>query len=280
MDKNRYQSNGPTIVALPPATRHAHQSSRRQIMPTRPVRFDDVKNAFHDCLTLSSTKMPPTGTDEIKNDTNDLGGDDIQTTPAPARPDLDSYRLGKWEEEEDKVTNDDGKLIESISPPATPATISSDVTQTCTKVIPDSFLKFLLHIARIPLKEEVNSSSGNDNIEGHQNNTHHVKMEGHRRIHSEPDATAKAASQRAHEILCLIQTSYDAISVGQEQMQILADDNRTDATMSFFAACAGGSNSIVDVDDMTEKMKLSNASDEKADSEYIDRELSSKSSSS
>ena len=280
MDNNRYQSNGPTIVALPPATRHAHQSSRRQIMPTRPVRFDDVKNAFHDCLSLSSTKMPPTGTDEIKNNTNYLGGADIQTTPAPPRPDLDSYRLGKWEEEEDIVTNDDGKLIESISPPATPATISSDVTQTCTKVIPDSFLKFLLHIARIPLKEEVNSSSGNDNIEGHQNNTHHVKMEGHRRIHSEPDATAKAASQRAHEILCLIQTSYDAISVGQEQMQILADDNRTDATMSFFAACAGGSNSIVDVDDMTEKMKLSNASDEKADSEYIDRELSSKSSSS
>jgi HEAT repeat protein len=180
---------------------------------------------------------------------------------------LDSYRLGKWEDEGDKVTNDDGKLI-----------ISSGVTQTCTKVIPDTFLKFLLHIARIPLKEEVNSSSGNDTIEGHQNNnTHNVTMEGHRRIHSEPNATAKAASQRAYEILGLIQTSYDAISVGQEQMQLLSDDSRTDATMSFFAACAGGSNSMVDIDEMTEKMKL-NASDEKADSEYIDRELSVKSS--
>lgn len=282
MDNNRYQSNGPTIVVLPP-----QQSSRRQIMPTRPVSFDDIKVAFFDCLSSSSstTNMPPTtGTVKIENNTKDIanetksvleGGVDAPTTtssPPPPRPDLDSYRLGKWEEEGDKVTNDAVKLIETIPPHNTPATI---VSQTCTKVIPDSFLKFLLHIARIPLKEEVNSSLGNDTFEGQNNTNHNVNMEGHRRIHSETDAPSKAASQRAHEILCLIQTSYDAIS---EQEQILSDHNRIDATMSFFAACAGGSNSVADVDKMTEKTKLSNASDEKADSEYIDRELSTKSS--
>lgn len=278
MENNRYQSNGPTIVVLPP-----QQSSRRQIMPTRPVRFDDVKVAFHDCLSSSSSTstMPPTTrTFKIENNTKDIANetksaDALLTTssPPPPRPDLDSYRLGKWEEEGDKATNDVAKLIESISPHTTPATM---VNQTCTKLIPDSFLKFLLHIARIPLKEEVNSSLCNDMFEGQNDTNHNVDMEGHRRIHSEPGAPSKAASQRAHEILCLTQSLYDAISDRQEQ--ITSDDNGIDATMSFFAACAGGSNSVVDVDEMTEKMKLSNALDDKADSEYIDRELASKSS--
>ena len=98
--------------------------------------------------------------------------------------------------------------------------------------IPESFLRFLLLVAKMPIviedDEKMKSASPMTTI--------HKSPSSPRTSETIPEA-ARIAAKRAYDIFTLAQTTYESISEKQERS--VQDQMTSDATASFFAACAG-----------------------------------------
>ncbi|KAL3817412.1 hypothetical protein ACHAXA_011041 [Cyclostephanos tholiformis] len=294
-------SSSSSSTSKTPATRRSHAP------PQRPVRFDDVRIAFRDRPSSSSSSSSSSSAaiegvskDDGGNDV--VGGDDgarIMTAYAEGVADLRSMTVGSGGSEEvlgpsspavdsgeiagdDVVGGGDDDAKSKIPSCALPTTIrSANATHDDDHdLMPDSFLKFLLHVARVPLLPEEKSSSVMDDVgrNRHDNVRTTREEEGSDEKTSPLLLAARAASKRAHDILCMVQCSYESTSEAQERISRHA--GRTDATESFFAACAGlGVSDADDLGDDLNSMRMIEKMDDGADSpvngqsNYRDREL-------
>jgi len=229
----QYNNNSPTMVALPPPTPLSGSPNSRSI-PMRPVRFDDVKFAF--CKLLK-------GDEEEKFDTP--GGDDgVVDKVVDNKMDGIKKAEGVTDSTSGEDNEDSTKSVEtSTEEPVEDSEIDTiegedkvpEEEEGSDPILSDSFLRFLLIVARVPIivEEHKKQSPTTSQIEHNEN------------------AAATSAAGRAFELLCMIQSSYELISNSQQQS---TDDSvkRMDATTSFFAACSGlekiasDSNSLVD----------------------------------
>ena len=207
------------MVALPPPTPLSGSPSRS--IPMRPVRFDDVKFAF--CKLLKGDK------DEKEKFNTPRGSDDGV---------VDKLVDNKMKiTEKEKVTDSTSEEDNEDNTKSTEETAENSKTDTIPidegddkmpkeeegsdPILSDSFLRFLLIVARVPIIVE-----------------EHKKPQPTSQIEHTENAAATSAAGRAFELLCMIQSSYELISNSQQQS---TDDSvkRMDATTSFFAACSG-----------------------------------------
>lgn len=263
-----YQS-GPTMVALPPMPPPHPLKKKGRGM--KPVRMKDVKVAFAllmneeeskkcDSLSLkgedtgvrqvgTADMSGPTGAenttvDELKSSIDNIsvdGADSIASEPKISKEDnanqssSESGSIGK---------SDEAEGVEIRTAAAAAATLGANSKSSIDEAtkrpeqeeetnlpIPEPFLRFLLLVARVPIVVE----------ESNKRNRRSIPAEG--KVPKE----ANVAAKRAHEILCLIRTSYEEIEIRRRNLDS-GDSEKKDATSSFFAACAG--ELVEDEDDM------------------------------
>ena len=147
---------------------------------------------------------------------------------------------------ESKAKSDDVKeskgdsVTDKASEAETKSTKDDDLRPKTS--IPDSFLRYLLLVARVPIiveehkkKESQKSSSSSKDDETKQQQP---KKKEKKKVPS----AAIAAAKRVHEILSMARTTYELISKQQQQQHdatTSGSKRRVDATTSFFAACSG-----------------------------------------
>jgi len=223
----QYNNNSPTMVALPPPTPLSGSPNSRSMPIMRPVRFEDVKFAF--CKLLKGNdeeeekfdtprvddgvvdkvdKMDDT--EKAKGVTDSTSKEDNEDNTKSVENSLEDLETEPIDEEEGKELNGEGSEIST-------AVGTSDESP----ILSDSFLRFLLIVARVPIIVE-----------------EHKKPQPTSQIEHNENVAATSAAGRAFELLCMIQSSYELISNSQQQS---TDDSvkRMDATTSFFAACSG-----------------------------------------
>ncbi len=314
-NRRSIQFGSPTMATLPPPPLPPPISLSKAISgksssstsppscsaPFRPVKFQDVKIAFHDILRASSTALAkaskPLKVDIDTDPTNvnaknavelsleeenkvvnnlHVGGVILGANGGPVVSSAVQQVLGDKTMEDEKnvdaveseslstamantaekdvtITMEDTSLTRGGTS-TTPSTleskmekISSSTTTTTPKTItssssalyatiPDSFLRFLLLVARIPVV-----------LEGHVENSpieakataSQSEEKGQDDDLPPPPPEARAASQRAYEILCMARSLYDTICE-RENRRSLYDGEKLDDTTSFFAACEQG----------------------------------------
>jgi len=225
----QYNNNSPTMVALPPPTPLTGSPNSRN-MPMRPVRFEDVKFSF--CKLLKGDEEEkfdtPRGDDGVVDKVVDnkmdgikkaeggtdsnSGEDNEDNTKSVAEETVEDPKTEPIDEGEGEEPKVDGEGSEIST-----AAVASDESP----ILSDSFLRFLLIVARVPIIVE-----------------EHKKPQSTSQIEHTENAAATSAAGRAFELLCMILSSYELISNSQQQS---TDDSvkRMDATTSFFAACSG-----------------------------------------
>jgi len=120
--------------------------------------------------------------------------------------------------------------------------------------IPDSFLRFLLLVARVPIILEGNERHPISSKSGDENSSLNSKNRTTREA-------SKSAAKRALEVLIFAQNTFDKVS--EKQKRLLQDQAKFDATLKFFAACAGEVDSGVKESDGKEKLAEKDAKNER-----------------
>jgi len=239
------QHQKPTMVALPPlspppslvgggggvvANVQRHQKQKQRMM--KPVRFNDVRIAFDDILKRN---------DDNNHGDSTKGGRDIISSNSVGKEGQVNGG-GPSEITHDAAVANESTIVESAtiidveSRAEMEKRLSSSKPSSSSSTLPDSFLRFLLLLANVPIIIEEGEKS--PKRRSTPNNSNNNKMESNDNDASLllPTAALEAA-QRAHELYTRAQRTFDSIS--ERQLQSQQDGKRDDATASFFAACSG-----------------------------------------
>ncbi|KAL7434350.1 hypothetical protein ACHAXH_002491, partial [Discostella pseudostelligera] len=137
---------------------------------------------------------------------------------------------------------------DTISSPTTCTALTSNATTSTTTPIssnntsiPDSFLRFLLLAARVPIVVEEHAAETYSPIKAKPttNQSEEKIIDHHDNVSSPPPPEARAAAQRAYEILSMARSLYDTISE-REIRRSMHQGDKMDDTISFFTACEHG----------------------------------------
>lgn len=246
---------GGTVVQLPPLPDQASggeglSNSAPIHNAMKPVRFDHVKVVFDRLWREEFEEGRCENLDDGENDENHLEVEvlsqtEVNQVTAPSEEMADASvvhdaRLsssvtteGSELTEQSAADENSTQLEESTTideskskPTTEPDTNSTEKTKQIT--LPDSFLRFLLLVAKVPIIIE----------EGKQ--LHRSKQ----RLFKESESNSFIAAKRCLEIYKSAKIAYDTIS---------ANDNKgaqdDDATSSFFASCSGDDSGVIKADD-------------------------------
>eukprot|EP00970_Alexandrium_tamarense_P004155 scaffold695_cov196-Alexandrium_tamarense.AAC.17 len=164
------------------------------------------------------------------DDDGDEGAADVTTSGEGSA----SEEVAKTEDESDNSTTT-AITMNAENGQSREGTTTSDITQSLaanddkvttptppTASVPDSFLRFLLLVAKVPIIVEEGGKQPQLKAKQSQSSLN----------------AATAAARRALEIYIMAQTMYESISERQ-QRSLSEESGHFDATTSFFAACAG-----------------------------------------
>ena len=240
---------GGTIVSLPPLSPPpplaaavvgggggARKRVQQKVM--RPVRFKDVRVAF-DVIMSENNNGRLTGGDEMIVSNNDHvklimeqdghNGDDDSPSEKNVAVVVDNTAVeagGASSSTTPSIIID----VETRTELETPVTSKTAATSS---TLPDSFLRFLLLLANVPIiiQEGEKSPKRPTNKGGAPNDAS-----------SNPDTAVMDAAHRVYELYTLAQNAFDSISKRQLSQQ---NGRRGDATATFFAACSGELDDII-----------------------------------
>eukprot|EP00984_Skeletonema_dohrnii_P006421 scaffold2298_cov104-Skeletonema_dohrnii-CCMP3373.AAC.2 len=236
------QHQKPTMVDLPPlspppslvgggggANVQRQQKQKQRMM--KPVRFNDVRIAFDDILKRNhddnhgnSTK----GGCDINSGKN-VGKEGQVNGGGPSDITHDAAVANE------STTVESATIIDVESRAEMEKRLSSSKPSS-SSTLPDSFLRFLLLLANVPIIIEEGEKSPKRRSTPNNNNNNKMESNDNDASLLLPTAALEAA-QRAHELYTLAQRTFDSIS--ERQLQSQQDGKRDDATASFFAACSG-----------------------------------------
>ncbi|KAL7492219.1 hypothetical protein ACHAWT_001389 [Skeletonema menzelii] len=236
------QQHQPTMVVLPPLSPpppssmvggSGSQQMKQRVM--KPVKFQHVRIAF-DKFIICSDILEHNQSDQRKKKNDDVvGGHEVK-------------HGGVGDGGPSEATTTASTIIDVETRVEMEKQLSSNQTSSST-TLPDSFLRFLLLLANVPIiieegekstkqqrqqqqqSRSSSSSTSNNLMEPSENNGTSSSSV------SKPSQAAVEAAQRAYELYTLAQNTFDSIS--KRQLQSQQDGKRGDATASFFAACSG-----------------------------------------
>lgn len=233
-DTNENGAYAGTVVQLPPLPHEGEGGLANPVpltTPLKPVRFDHVKVVFHRLLheefeenmdlgdNAQNDEKVGEGQLEVEPEQSDLADEHTEQAPSPA--DIANEVDEKADDDTASTSQDESTTTvdETASKLAAIDTRGSNPSPSPQTTIPDSFLRFLLLVARVPIIVE----------EGKQ--LHRSKQ----RSLKDSETNSLNAAKRALEIYKLAKEAYEQISLGGEK--ILTDED--DATSTFFASCSG-----------------------------------------
>lgn len=246
----------PTMVVLPPLSpppsfdgggggSAKSNKNNMQQQPTpqrqrvmRPVRFDHVRVAFDEILKKNNSTDDNSGDSShgyevvMKEGGNNIGRDDAVINN---------------ESTVETTTTADAAAVTEVIDVETRAEmekqlLSSSSPSSSSSTLPDSFLRFLLLLANVPIIIEEGEKSPKRRSASATSNNQMDKpsiVDGNSSlaVSSKSSPAALDAAQRAYELYTLAQNTFDSIS--DRQLQSQHDGKKEDATASFFAACSG-----------------------------------------